>query len=169
MKNKKHQKKEEEESSEFKQKLEDDKGSTKEQNTPAGTGLSMSLEDIFDPGELFDAGYTDRPFEELVLIANEIAPFKPVRIVKYWTWFDIQFSNKIIARFAAEGLKPVMLMADEILYDSTQPESVGHWVRTSPLLKFHLPGAFETRNRIYMMVDAGRRKSVSPAFIASLH
>ncbi|WP_415891160.1 DUF6957 family protein [Neptuniibacter sp. SY11_33] len=169
MKNKKHQKKEEGESSELKQKVEDDQGAVKEQNTPTSTGLSMSLEEVFDPGEWFDVGYTDRPFEELVLIANEIAPFKPVRIVKYWTWFDIQCGEKAIQRYAAEGFQPIMLKADEILYDSTQPESIGHWVRTSLLLKFHSPGAFETRNRIYMMIDPGRRKSVSPAFIASLY
>ena len=62
-----------------------------------------------------------------------------------------------------------MLMADQILYDSTQPESIGNWVRTSLLLKFHSPGAFETRNRIYMMLDEGRRKPVPLAFIASLY
>ncbi|WP_299179292.1 hypothetical protein [uncultured Neptuniibacter sp.] len=169
MKKKNHQNKEEVESSEFEQKLEGDKGVFKEQSTPAGTGLSISFEEVFDPGELFDAGYIGKSVKEIVQIANEIAPFKPVRVVKYWTWFDLRCDQKAIERYAAEGLKPVMLMADQIIYDSTQPESVGNWVRTSLLLKFHSPGAFETRNRIYMMIDAGRRKPVSPAFIASLH
>jgi hypothetical protein len=46
-----------------------------------------------------------------------------------------------------------------------QPDSIGNWVRTSLLKELHEPGIFETRNRIYVMLNAGRRKSVSPSYI----
>jgi hypothetical protein len=62
-------------------------------------------------------------------------------------------------------MKPVMLMALNIVYDSTQPDSIGNWARISLLKEFHEPGIFETRNRIYEMLNAGRRKSVSPSYI----
>lgn len=169
MKNKKNQKKEEAKSSEFKRKLEDEQDVSKEQSTPAGTGLSMILDEIFDQGVPFDVGFEGKPIEELIELGMQISSTKPIRIVTDWTYFDIRVTEKIIKRYAEAGLQPVMLMAHEILYDSSQPESVGNWVRTSLLKKFHPPGIFETRNRVYVMVNRGWRKSVTLDFIDSIH
>ncbi|MGH1461931.1 MAG: DUF6957 family protein [Neptuniibacter sp.] len=141
---------------------------SKPATSSSDTGLQMTLDDVLDPGLLFDAGYNDMPLEELVQLGNEVSTTKPIRVVTNWSWFDIRTNKNVFDRYADAGLQPVMLMANEILYDSTDPDAVGNWVRTSLLQKFHPPGIFETRNRVYVMVNSGRRKSVTPEFINSI-
>lgn len=139
----------------------------KKQNV-SGMPRGVSIEEFEDSGIIFDAGFIDTPTDELLEIAHRINPYKPVRIIDQWTWLDVNFSPEEWAFFEAQGLKPSMLMALSIVYDSTQPDSIGHWVRTSPLAVFHEPGIFETKNRIYVMVNKGRRKSVSSDYIDSI-
>ena len=139
----------------------------KKKNLP-GMQRGMSIEEFLDPGIIFDAGFIDTPRDELLEIAHRINPHKPVRIIDQWTWLDVSVSPEKWVFFEAQGLKPAMLMALSIVYDSTQPDSIGNWVRTSPLAVFHEPGVFETRNRIYMMLNKGRRKSVTSDYIDSI-
>jgi hypothetical protein len=135
---------------------------------PSGIQEDASLEEFLDLGDIFEAGFIDTPIEELVAIAQRINPSKPIRVVDEWTYLDIKHLSKMQNMLDDAGLKPVMLMALNIVYDSTQPDSIGNWVRTSLLKEFHEPGIFETRNRIYVMLNAGRRKSVSPSYIDSI-
>ncbi|MFY0677867.1 MAG: hypothetical protein JXR18_11340 [Neptuniibacter sp.] len=128
----------------------------------------MSLEEFLDPGEVFDAGYMNSEPGTLLDIATSISSSKPIRIVDEWTWLDIEYESEVMKMIENEGLQPVMLFALSIVYDSTQPDSVGNWVRTSMLKKFHAPGIFETRNRLYVMINSGRRKGVPPSYIDAI-
>lgn len=146
----------------------DEKKTLSHKDTIPESPQGMSLEEFLDPGDVFSAGFSNVAIDELVDIARKISPSKPIRVVDEWTYLDIRCGSKISDMFEKEGVKPAMLMAHQIVYDSTQPSSVGHWVRTSLLQEFHKPGIFETRNRIDVMLNSGRRKTVLPEYINSI-
>ncbi|WP_417539904.1 DUF6957 family protein, partial [Marinobacter sp.] len=70
--------------------------------------------------------------------------------------------------FERQELKPVIVYAHEIMFDSTQRFAPGNWVRTTPLLNFTPPCIFETTNTVYILVGEGRRKTASLQAVMSI-
>jgi len=52
------------------------------QKPSVNADASMSSAGLSSFGGLFDAGYRGKSVEELVELASEITPFKPVRVVR---------------------------------------------------------------------------------------
>jgi len=113
-----------------------------------------------------DLGFGDQSIEELIKIGNAVDSTKPLRIISDWYWFDVQCTQSEMKFYDKYGIKPAYLMAYQILHDTTQPQSIGNWVRTSPLLEFIKPGVFVTKNRIYIMAGNGSRMIVDDDFIS---
>ncbi len=112
-----------------------------------------------------DLGFGGGPTEKLLSICRGIDDTKPIRVISNWYWLDVRCTESERQFYDDHGLQLAYLMAFKIMHDTTQPKSVGKWVRTSPLYKFVEPGLFVTKNRIYIMTGIGRRMTVDDDFI----
>jgi hypothetical protein len=120
-----------------------------------------SLAKVFcDDGEAFDAGGDSAQLDQLIQRGLELANGnKDVIAVEHWCWWDIDLLNKYQI---PDGFLPALIKADNILFSNTPRFSPGDWVRTSMLVEFHEGVFFETRSTIYILIDKGTRKSVTP-------
>lgn len=106
--------------------------------------------------------------EEAKVMGEAHAGFKPYRVVRDWIWADLDVSEKNVKDLEQQGLKPVMVYAHKIMFDSTQRFEPGNWVRTTPLIQFTPPCIFETNNTVYILVGEGKRKTTSLQAIMSI-
>ena len=140
---------------------------------PSGRLPEMVKAVDFDDGDPigfgFDLGPRD-PYDLLNEVKNTTGKY--VTVVKFWQWWDINtldesYSESDIDYFEkemrAKGIDwpPSMIMADRILATTNPSFEEGHWVRTSPLVKFRDNYLFETKNTIYVLTGPGPRKIVS--------
>jgi hypothetical protein len=121
---------------------------------------------LYGEGEPMQGG--ELTLEEAKTIGSSYACYKPYRIVRQWIWADLDVGEKIIDDLQQKGLKPVMVYADEVMFDSTHRFARGNWVRTTPLVKFTPPCIFETINTVYILVSEGKRKTTSLQAIMSI-
>jgi len=130
------------------------------------TDLKEMTDLLYGEGEPMQGG--NLTLEEAIEQGQVFAKYKPYRIVRNWIWADLEMDDKIVKDLERRDLKPVMIYAHEVMYDSSQRFELGNWVRTTPLTKFTPPCFFETRNTLYILVGEGKRKATSMDAIMSI-
>lgn len=131
------------------------------------TDLKAITDLLYGDGEPMHAG--DFTLQEAIEQGQAFAKDKPFRIVRDWIWADVDVDNKIAKDLETRDLKPVMVYAHEVMYDSSHRFELGNWVRTTQLTKFTPPCFFETRNTVYILMGQGKRKTTSIQTIMSIH
>tara|TARA_R110001599_G_scaffold103288_1_gene262691 strand:+ start:167 stop:565 length:399 start_codon:yes stop_codon:yes gene_type:complete len=130
------------------------------------TDLKEMTDFLYGEGEPMQGGTFT--VEEAKVQGKAFAKFKPYRVVRDWIWAEVDVDEKIVKDLETRDLKPVMVYAHEVMYDSTMRFDPGNWVRTTPLTKFTPPCFFETRNTVYILVGEGKRKTTSMNAIMSI-
>ena len=127
------------------------------------------VEEFFSPGEPLKAGYEFSEFEEVILSLQKESPEKPIRCLTGWVWLDLRCNTELINLYKQQNIQPVILTAECIIFDSADLSAIGYRLpRTSPLIAYKTPGLFETRNRYYLMIGPGTKKTISHDVAASL-
>ncbi|MEB0042638.1 hypothetical protein [Pseudomonas sp. MH10] len=98
---------------------------------------------------------------EAIGITKERYAGRSFCIVSEWVWVDLDAPDLVNEGLAAQGKKPVMLLAFNVLFDSMGTFKPGEWLRTTPMVKFVDGMFFHTQNKIYVLTGQGRQKSMS--------
>tara|TARA_R110000850_G_scaffold274853_1_gene413089 strand:+ start:765 stop:1178 length:414 start_codon:yes stop_codon:yes gene_type:complete len=134
---------------------------------PDMTDLKEMTDLLYGEGEPMRGG--NLTLEEARVQGKDFANYKPYRIVRDWIWADLDVNEKIIKDLETRDLKPVMVYAHDVMYDSTHRFDPGNWVRTTPLVKFTPPCFFETQNTVYILIGDGKRKTATVQALMSIH
>ena len=124
---------------------------------------------LYSPGIDCDFGVDESLLPVMIEIARGRHPNRAVRAVKNWMWWDFEVSETDLHRFEENGVKPAMLFAHYLIWDSRGHWSEGWNVKSTVLVKFEENCFFITRNTVYILVGKGSRKVVDPDVTASLH
>lgn len=130
------------------------------------TDLKEMTDLLYGEGEPMQGGTLT--LEEAKEQGEAFAKYMPYCIVRDWIWADLDIDDKIIKDLETRNIKPVMVYAHHVMYDSSRRFESGDWVRTSALIKFTPPCFFETRNTVYILVGEGKRKTTSFEAIMSI-
>jgi hypothetical protein len=112
-------------------------------------------------GEPCDYGCAEEDLPRMIAIGKEMYPDKPYRVVSGWSWGDFEVNESQREVFRQEGVEPAFLFANQVVIDET-----GRFhdaVRTTPLLAFHAPCLFVTKNTVYILLGPGSRMTVDLA------
>ena len=123
---------------------------------------------LYSPGIDCDFGVDESLLQVMIGIARGRHPNRAVRAVKNWMWWDFEVSEKDLHRFEENGVKPTMLFAHYLIWDSRGHWSEGWNVKSTVLVKFEENCFFITRNTVYILVGKGSRKTVDPDLVVSL-
>lgn len=116
----------------------------------------VKLEQMHGPGELMHGSdMTDAQAEEW---AWERFGVRDHCIVRDWLWYDFSVFDEVAAEARQNGLQPVIIRSNYVVYDSAGRFDRGNWVHTSPLKEFSEDFIFETRNTVYILLGLGYRK-----------
>mgnify|MGYP005825819715 CR=1 FL=1 len=121
--------------------------------------LNVMTELLLGDGEPMPGG--DLTLDEAIALGQSEAKKKPFRVVRNWIWADLAVSETEAKTMNEQGFQPVMVYAEDVMYDSSYKFDIGFWVRTSPLKHFTPPCIFETANTTYILVGEGKRKTTS--------
>ncbi|WP_235869711.1 MULTISPECIES: DUF6957 family protein [Pseudomonas] len=80
-------------------------------------------------------------------------------LVRDWIWLDLDIPDRLQGELQLAGVKPVVMFAHNIVYDSARRwgES-GAFVRSTALRSFSEGFVFQTRNTNYLLLGDGVRK-----------
>ena len=106
--------------------------------------------------------------EEAKEKGQAFAKYMPYRIVRNWIWADLDVDENVIKDLETRNLKPIMVYAHTVMYDSNHRFEPGNWVRTTPLVKFTPPCFFQTQNTVYILLGEGKRKTTSVQSIMNI-
>ena len=98
--------------------------------------------------------------EEAIRVTREKFPDRSFCIVNEWVWLDLDAPDLVVEELAVEGMKPIMLLVFEVLFDSST-NSNSHWFRSTPMMDFTDGMFFQTQNKLYILLGSGRRTSMS--------
>ena len=98
--------------------------------------------------------------EEAIRVTREKFPDRSFCIVNEWVWLDLDAPDLVVEELALEGMKPIMLLVFEVLFDSST-NSNSHWFRSTPMMDFTVGMFFQTQNKLYNLLGRGRRTSLS--------
>lgn len=98
--------------------------------------------------------------EEAIRVTREKFPDRSFCIVNEWVWLDLDAPDLVVEELALEGMKPIMLLVFDVLFDSST-NSNSHWFRSTPMMDFTDGMFFQTQNKLYILLGSGRRKSIS--------
>ncbi len=98
--------------------------------------------------------------EEAIRVTREKFPDRSFCIVNEWVWLDLDAPDLVVEELALEGMKPIMLLVFEVLFDSST-NSNSHWFRSTPMMDFTDGMFFQTQNKLYILLGSGRRTSMS--------
>lgn len=132
--------------------------------------MPISIEDAFrflyGEGEKV-SGWSSDP-EELVSLAQQMFPDKPYCLVKRWAVAEMSGPEKELAALASEGLLTTLVFAHEVVRDSRNRFSPGHWVRSNFGISHSHACMFETRSTVYLLLGDGCRKRATLDTVFSL-
>jgi len=135
--------------------------------------LSQMHEMLYGKGESSDYGCGEEKINEMLIKAQKIDPYKKIRVIKEWQWWDLQFydnemANEILKR---ENFEPSIIYSHYLISDSSGEFRQGYNVKTTILKKFHKDTncIFETKNTFYIMVGNGVRKKVDAILATSIY
>lgn len=98
--------------------------------------------------------------EEAIRVTREKFPDRSFCIVNEWVWLDLDAPDLVVEELALEGMKPIMLLVFEVLFDNST-NSNSHWFRSTPMMDFTDGMFFQTQNKLYILLGSGRRTSMS--------
>ena len=124
---------------------------------------------LHSPGSDCDFGVDESHLSAMIDLARGRYPNRAVRAVKSWMWWDFEVSKAELARFVSIDVKPAMIFAHYLIWDSRGQWAEGWNVKSTPLVKFEENCFFITRNSVYILVGKGTRKPVDPNVAASLY
>jgi hypothetical protein len=107
--------------------------------------------------------------ERLIEIAKKSFSGRRFSIVRHWTLIDVMLRDLDAKAIEAEGAAPVVLYAQDTVYDSGKGNPSGMGVVSSFQIKSQ-DCFFETRDMLYMLAGRGVRKTAgNPALEALMH
>lgn len=124
--------------------------------------LGLFLDILEDRGDPFDIGCSDDQFFTMIKSARRNNPQKPIRILKDWIWWQIEYRQEELNRLTENGLQPVRIRADQVLLDETKMYEQDHWIITSLLVEIRHNCLFESEDVTYILAGPGTRKHISP-------
>ncbi|MCG8910327.1 MULTISPECIES: DUF6957 family protein [Pseudomonas] len=89
-------------------------------------------------------------------------------LVREWCWLDIDVSDEARDGLKKRALQPVVVYANNVVYDSRRRWDTGSWVKTSLLHRYDEGGAFMTFNSVYVLLGEGTRQTTTPEALRSL-
>ena len=99
--------------------------------------------------------------EEAVRIVRERYPYAEYCLVSKWRWIDLDVTQEQRDELGRTNRQPVVIYADNVIYDSQRRWDVDDFVRTSYLHKFEDGFIFQTLNTIYILMGDGVRTRAS--------
>jgi len=111
-------------------------------------------------GDPCDFGCSEGEVDRMKVLSKQLFPEKPYRVVRKWTWGDIEVDEAFSASLTEVGILPAFLIA-EMVEDETEKFDSGLKVKTTPLVSFSNNCLFVTRNTAYILVGRGTRMTVS--------
>lgn len=88
-------------------------------------------------------------------------PDRSFCIVNEWIWLDLDAPGLVVNELESEGKKPVMLLMLNVVFDSSTKSNSPLWLRSSPLIDFSEGMFFQTQHKLYVLLNHGRRKTMS--------
>jgi hypothetical protein len=120
---------------------------------------------LYGPGEP-RTGSEDSD-EALIELVKTRFPRKPYCLVEDWIIARVDVTEDELKQIHAEGQLPMMVFANNVIFDSERRFDVGDWVRSTFAISFQDGFLFETRNTIYVLCGNGHEKSVGLKTILS--
>jgi hypothetical protein len=105
--------------------------------------------------------------EALIELVKTRFPNKPYCLVEDWIIARVEVTEDELKKIHAEGQLPIVLFADNVIFDSQRRFDVGDWVRSTFATSFQDGFLFETRNTMYVLCGNGHEKSVGLKTILS--
>jgi hypothetical protein len=105
--------------------------------------------------------------EALIELVKTRFPNKPYCLVEDWILAQVDVTEDELKKIHAFGQLPMVVFADNVIFDSERRFDVGDWVRSTFATSFQDGFLFETRNTIYVLCGNGHEKSVSLKTIIS--
>jgi hypothetical protein len=125
-------------------------------------GVPMSyhdIEQIIGPSAVMPGVVID--LQEAIRMTQARFPDRSFCVVNEWVWLDLDAPELVVQELALEGKKPVMLLMLNVVFNSSTKCSSALWQRSSPLVDFSDGMFFETQNKVYVLINHGRRKTMS--------
>jgi len=124
---------------------------------------------LYSAGVDCDFGVDESHLLAVIEMARARYANRTIRAVKNWMWWDFEVSEVIRDRFDDSNIKPAIIFAHDVIWDSSKRMSEGWNVKTTALVRFEENCLFITRNTVYILVGKGHRKTVDPQMADSLH
>ncbi|GFZ73905.1 hypothetical protein PSE10C_46470 [Pseudomonas amygdali pv. eriobotryae] len=121
---------------------------------------------MFGPGEVMFG--SSLALKEVISLTSSRFPDQSICIVDNWFWIDLEAPAQVIEQMAAQGQRPVMLLAFDVLFSSSGASRPGEWLRTTPLVAFTDNMFFRTRHTLYVLMGPGRRNTAPLSIILRL-
>ncbi len=107
-------------------------------------------------------GMPDTEMEQMMSIARQLTPKKPIRCVQDWVIVEFSTESEQDADLMeSKGVQSKFLFSLNVIYDQTGTIPEGGYVRTTLLKKLSNDCIFETRNTLYIMIGEGKHLSLS--------
>ena len=106
--------------------------------------------------------------EEAQVAARQHYKWMPLCAVEEWVILDAIVTEAEREKIGSLGCTPVFLFAQRVVHDEQRRFEPGHWVRSGMATSFKEGFMFATRNTVYLLLGAGRRKSSSIDAIFSI-
>ncbi|MNC16670.1 hypothetical protein D3C81_1135080 [compost metagenome] len=97
--------------------------------------------------------------EALIELVKTRFPRKPYCLVEDWVIARVDVTEDELEKIRAQGQLPLMVFANNVLFDSERRFDVGDWVRSTFAISFKEGFLFETRNTIYVLCGNGHEKT----------
>lgn len=106
--------------------------------------------------------------DEAIAVMTDRFPRRSVCIVADWFWVDLEAPGAVNEELIEQGKQPVMLLASDVLFDSSGANRPGEWLRSTPLVRFTDAMFFETEITVYLLMGHGRRHTMSLSTMVQL-
>lgn len=124
--------------------------------------LELISDMLNNKGDLYDIGCSENQLYTMIKRARRNNPQKPIRILKDWIWWHIEYPQAKLDHLKENGLQPVRIRADSVLWDDTSLYEPDHWIITSLLVEFRHNCLFESEDVTYILCGPGTRKNLVP-------
>jgi hypothetical protein len=104
-------------------------------------------------------------FERLLQVNNR----RPICAITAWTYWDIEYQQEEIDELAKNGFLPSAIFSENIIWDEQNRWPTGFCVKSTWLQNFEHDCVFHTKNTSYLLVGAGKRRSISPYEFNAIH
>ena len=127
--------------------------------------LALVSDMLNDRGDTYDVGCSEDQFYTMIKSARRNNPHKPIRMLRDWIWWQIEYPQAELDKLHEKGLQPARIRADNVLFDETEMYESDHWIITSLLVEFRHDCLFESEDMTYILCGPGTRKCLTPGQI----